>query len=389
MKRLICILFCVFLLVPIYAEDVALNNELFTAISEGNVASVLDLIGRGADVNAKNDAGTPAIIYACQRNQNSIAKTLLEAGADGSATDSNGNNLTAHAIEKSNVYILSLLGSEADLNGNVSLREKNNNLGSSRIVPLKEAFQNKDAYNFIKTFLTNDNIIELNNTSGRIRLPRYKLNHDGIDHLLPLCANSFSVELVAANPEEINYTFAYPVNLDDFQYFRCDSDGNVTCIPQEGVPVLEFEIRHVNIDKGVIYRAYIEIPCSKGPYLKDNDMFLTTNGDPIWGPLSQTDIYVLFDKALSYSRSRNSYAYFYTYLNTDDGLVWLDEIVVELEDNAIEYSKFDEDFRDNEKRKVKVMDKTESFVGDYLCVAKFNLYGDGVYYLESEFAVID
>ena len=123
--------------------------------------------------------------------------------------------------------------------------------------------------------------------------------------------------------------------------------------------------------------------------MKDNDMSLTTNGDPIWGPLSQTDIYVLFDKALSYSRSRNSYAYFYTYLNTDDGLVWLDEIVVELEDNAIEYSKFDEDFRDNEKRKVKVMDKTESFVGDYLCVAKFNLYGDGVYYLESEFAVID
>ena len=51
------------------------------------------LLDRGADVNARNAAGTPALMLAAQQGQAALVKRLLDLGADVHATDRRGNTV--------------------------------------------------------------------------------------------------------------------------------------------------------------------------------------------------------------------------------------------------------------------------------------------------------
>ena len=51
------------------------------------------LIDKGADVNARDAAGTPALMLAVQQGQPDLVKLLLDGGADVHATDRRGNTV--------------------------------------------------------------------------------------------------------------------------------------------------------------------------------------------------------------------------------------------------------------------------------------------------------
>jgi ankyrin repeat protein len=51
------------------------------------------LLDHGADVNARDAAGTPALMLAAQQGQAALVKRLLDLGADVHATDRHGNTV--------------------------------------------------------------------------------------------------------------------------------------------------------------------------------------------------------------------------------------------------------------------------------------------------------
>ena len=64
------------------AANADLNSDLIKAAEAGNTADVKQLIGFGADVNAKDNDGKTALAWAAQKDHTGTVKVLIEAGAD-------------------------------------------------------------------------------------------------------------------------------------------------------------------------------------------------------------------------------------------------------------------------------------------------------------------
>ncbi len=68
----------------------ALNAELIEAVERNQMVECLNRIGRGANPNIKDSDDTPLLLIAIRQKQHKIMKTLLESGADCTATDASG-----------------------------------------------------------------------------------------------------------------------------------------------------------------------------------------------------------------------------------------------------------------------------------------------------------
>ena len=66
------------------------NEDLIKAAQRGDLAEVKRLISEGADVNAKNEKGSPALMYACEKGHTAVVKELLAKGADVNFVHKNG-----------------------------------------------------------------------------------------------------------------------------------------------------------------------------------------------------------------------------------------------------------------------------------------------------------
>lgn len=80
---------------------------------------VEELIRKGADVNAKNEEGRTALMYAAEFNKNpEVIKVLLTNGADVNAKDKDGETalMSAVAFNKNPEVIQVLLNNGADMN---------------------------------------------------------------------------------------------------------------------------------------------------------------------------------------------------------------------------------------------------------------------------------
>jgi hypothetical protein len=66
---------------------------LIRAIQLDHPGIAAALIGQGADVNARDAAGTPALMLAVQQGQTALVNLLLDRGADVHATDRHGNTV--------------------------------------------------------------------------------------------------------------------------------------------------------------------------------------------------------------------------------------------------------------------------------------------------------
>lgn len=63
-------------------EKINLNQQLISAVTEGNIETILELLNVGADINATDNHGVTAVMAATQRNNVNIVKALIEQGAN-------------------------------------------------------------------------------------------------------------------------------------------------------------------------------------------------------------------------------------------------------------------------------------------------------------------
>ena len=66
------------------------NDQLLQAVKDGNLTAVQTLLANGADVNAKDDCGIPALWLAASHGYTEVVKLLLEKGADINAKNNDG-----------------------------------------------------------------------------------------------------------------------------------------------------------------------------------------------------------------------------------------------------------------------------------------------------------
>ena len=116
-------------------EQEELNENLFDKIQAGDITSVQNLINQGANIeaiHAVNGIALTPLLLAVMTENDAMAKTLLNAGADPKATIGTGSNMTAlHlAIESGNhAMVKTLLDAGVDpksanfLDGNTVLHE--------------------------------------------------------------------------------------------------------------------------------------------------------------------------------------------------------------------------------------------------------------------------
>lgn len=71
-------------------DTLTLDEQLIQAAGHGDIAAVKSLLDQGADVNAKDRHGVPALWLASKMNHPDIVRQLLERGADVNAKDRDG-----------------------------------------------------------------------------------------------------------------------------------------------------------------------------------------------------------------------------------------------------------------------------------------------------------
>ncbi|WP_253302395.1 ankyrin repeat domain-containing protein [Wolbachia endosymbiont of Psylliodes chrysocephala] len=106
-----------FTLENFYPQIAIANASLRMAVQNGYNGLFTSLLGRGADVNAKDPEGVTFLHVAAQYNREDMARLLLREGADVNATTSNGNTPLHLAVmaKKEDVAKL-LLYKGADIN---------------------------------------------------------------------------------------------------------------------------------------------------------------------------------------------------------------------------------------------------------------------------------
>ena len=87
-SRASCPLLIVFLLAIVGYVYADTNEDLWNAARTGNIEAVKALLAKGIDVNAKNQYGATALLFAASKGHVEIAKVLIEHGADVNVKDS-------------------------------------------------------------------------------------------------------------------------------------------------------------------------------------------------------------------------------------------------------------------------------------------------------------
>jgi len=95
-------------------------TELMEATLNGDEAAVKRLLAQGVGVNARDDAGTTALMLAAEGHA-AIARLLLDSGAQVNVVDENGRTALGNAVDRGHPAIAQLLlDSGADPNAHVS-----------------------------------------------------------------------------------------------------------------------------------------------------------------------------------------------------------------------------------------------------------------------------
>lgn len=104
-----------------------IDRQLLEAVKEGDTESVKELLGKGADVNAKDEDGGTALMWAAAKGNKDIVKKLLAQEADVNAKSQTGKTALIAAAEKDQTEIakdLMQAGAEVntkDRNGRTAL----------------------------------------------------------------------------------------------------------------------------------------------------------------------------------------------------------------------------------------------------------------------------
>jgi len=94
-----------------------MEAELFRAASSGNLDTVRDLLGRGANIEAKDNHGRTSLIIASEKGRLDVVRKLLDRGANIAATENDGNTALIQASSMGKLDVVrELLGRGADVN---------------------------------------------------------------------------------------------------------------------------------------------------------------------------------------------------------------------------------------------------------------------------------
>ena len=100
----------------------AAPDNPFTAVKSGDLTALAAMVERGADVNARNDAGqTPLMMAAMGSRDSNLIELLVHQGADVRARDKSGMTALMHAarkVELGNALKLLQLGIDPDIKDN-------------------------------------------------------------------------------------------------------------------------------------------------------------------------------------------------------------------------------------------------------------------------------
>jgi len=100
------------------------------------------LIDAGADINAKNNAGWTALMFAAKRNNKEVVKVLVAAGADINDQNNNGWTALMFAARNNNKEVVEVL-----VNAGADINAKNNAGWTALMFAAKS--RNLEAYNFL------------------------------------------------------------------------------------------------------------------------------------------------------------------------------------------------------------------------------------------------
>jgi ankyrin repeat protein len=103
--------------IPLAAYGANQNQELLQAAQRGDLATVEDLLKKGADKDSATDDGTTALMLAAAGGHTDIVQVLTSAGADVNTANSSGRTaLMAASARGDTASLLILLDAGADVN---------------------------------------------------------------------------------------------------------------------------------------------------------------------------------------------------------------------------------------------------------------------------------
>src|SRR5208337_413509 len=94
---------------PVQTAAVSLDDQMFVAIEKGDFATVLQLLEKGAHINAQGENGITALIAASAMGKTDVVKQLLDKGASTDLKDSRGDTALNYAVMVSNIDEVKLL----------------------------------------------------------------------------------------------------------------------------------------------------------------------------------------------------------------------------------------------------------------------------------------
>jgi ankyrin repeat protein len=141
------------------AGDEMLERELHVMASKGDAAAMLDLLAKGASIDARDDNGRTALLLATHANQVEAAKVLIEAGANVNAKDAINDSPYLYAGARGHLEILRMtLAHGADL-------KSTNRYGGTALIPAAERGHVDTVRTLIEAGVDVDHVNKLNWTA--------------------------------------------------------------------------------------------------------------------------------------------------------------------------------------------------------------------------------
>lgn len=113
-------------------EEKTLNQKLIKAAEQSDKKTILNLVEKGADINATNEQGRTAVMIATRNNDPAIVKILIEQGADIDIRDHNKDNVLLYAGASGYLDIVKL-AIEAEADTTIT-----NRYGGTALIPAAE-----------------------------------------------------------------------------------------------------------------------------------------------------------------------------------------------------------------------------------------------------------
>jgi ankyrin repeat protein len=126
-------------------EQHRLNMDFVQAAREGNDEAIKRLLKLGADINAKNDVNTPALMWTAYNGDTKICAFLISNGADVNVGDGRNRTALMHAATSGQTETCAFL---LEKGANINARDKDGQTALGKA----EMWDRKETVKFLKLY---------------------------------------------------------------------------------------------------------------------------------------------------------------------------------------------------------------------------------------------